>query len=81
MKIHLKSDSVVKVDAGNSVDIVCDSYGETSWYFKRKYFKFEYIPVREKTLILQSITPDAGNYICHGSYSLNIKTDPSRKHI
>ena len=64
---------VVKVDAGNSVDIDCDSYGETSWYFKSNYFKFEYIPVRGKTLTLQSITPDnAGRYICYGRYRPNI---------
>ena len=58
---------VKKVDNGSSVEIVCDSDGETSWYFKRKD-NFEKIPVLENTLTLKSVTPDnAGTYICHGT--------------
>ena len=68
------TNGILKKDNGSSVKIVCDSFGEVSWYSKRGD-TFKYIPVHEKTLTLKSITPDnSGIYICHGTYRWNIFT-------
>ena len=67
-----KTSFVKKVDSGSSAEILCDSFGETSWYFKRED-KYEHIPFHEKTLTLKFVTPDnAGVYICHGTYRWRI---------